>query len=243
MANNSCRFKWTHCNTLSIHRAECQWHATKRFTQAWQALCIWICQFLDKAVWNISSCRKALEPQAVSRLSQALNTTGPAPCTNNLLIYPTDNFWALWLTSLPHWVGKSYLSWTSHFLETQSIILVQRAECQMVQESWLNSDLLQRSLASPKDVGKILEPLSLIPEYISQATSNFLFSFSLKVSPAQTSTLISKFWASRPTVSLTPLFCCPSPKPGFLTLLLSSVLITIKLCSSMIEGNLKESSH
>lgn len=22
MANNSCRFKWTHCNTLSIYRAE-----------------------------------------------------------------------------------------------------------------------------------------------------------------------------------------------------------------------------
>lgn len=50
MANNSCRFKRTHCNTLSLYRAECQWQATKGFTQAWQALCEWICQFQDKAL-------------------------------------------------------------------------------------------------------------------------------------------------------------------------------------------------
>lgn len=121
MANNSCRFKWTHCNTLSIYRAERQWQATKCFTQAWQALCRWICQLQDKALWNISSYRRALGLHAVSRYLR-LWIPGPTPCTNNLLIYPTNNFWALWLTSLLHWVSKSSLSWTSHFLETQSTI-------------------------------------------------------------------------------------------------------------------------
>ena len=85
MANNSCRFKWTHCNTLPIYRAEHQWQATKHSTQAWQALCIRICQLQDTALWNISSYSKALEPQAVSRLSQGSEHRGPHPAPTTSL--------------------------------------------------------------------------------------------------------------------------------------------------------------
>ena len=122
MANNSCRFKWTHCNTLPIYRAERQWQATKRSTQAWQALCIRICQLQDTALWNISSYSKALEPQAVSRLSQGSEHRGPHPAPTTSLSTRRIIFQHCGWQVFPIRVSKSSVSRTGHFLETQSII-------------------------------------------------------------------------------------------------------------------------
>lgn len=108
-------------------------------------------------------------------------------------------------------------------LRCNAVNLEQQAEGQMAQECWLNSPLPQRSSTS-KGVWRISKALSPIPENISQPTSqsHFLSSFSLKVSPAQTMTLVFSFQAPRSGVLQMPLLCYSPLGPGFLILLLSS---------------------